>query len=640
MRRVLVDGNAVDTGGGEAPALILNNPALANVKELKLNRTTSYNLPATDRNRAALGLVGDVGAVTRFPREYHEFEEYRDGVPVIREGRARVVSVTREAITLSVTWGFPRELKDLLSRKLRDLPAITMPWNSSTHWAAVEGGAFPRHGWVQYDTFGDGTLPEIQYALPSVSAYHLLELIWEVTGVRVGNATTPPFYGLSGLWVPCLTKLAGNASPATVVRLRTPWIQFTDSFTGGLWGRNDSTWTVVDDQLHICGLLGTPSGEVLYPSPPAYAVVLRDDKKYGMGVEIDLPGRTYPYYTAIRVRANGQEKARYRIRPGEALAVSGEMVEVEEESGILWLDVEVIRLDTGARLESINPEERPGDVVQLTIRDTTEEASYPVDAFNITANLPDITCLDLLGALCQMMGLYVTGNADMSITLHRTGDLLDRPSYGDTVRVVDLTRRAITREADTMTYQFADYARVNRFNYAEDETVSAAARSNTAGLIEIDDDTLAAEKEAAVLPFAPCDSTPVTLPWGKDEQAIIPVFVKDPDTGEVKFNGDKLKPRVVCCRFLSNQTVYALFNESMGWPSLLQYQELLAHLLLSPRVVKLKIRVSAVDLLEWSEAVPVFYWRGRHWLYVTITAAADGTADVEMVEIGDRDGNG
>jgi hypothetical protein len=198
--------------------------------------------------------------------------------------------------------------------------------------------------------------------------------------------------------------------------------------------------------------------------------------------------------------------------------------------------------------------------------------------------------------------------------------------------VVDLDRLVITRDPDALSYKFGDYARANEFKYAEDDTVTAAAANAT---VYIDDDTLAATRVAVELPFAACDSVPRALSSGETvREAVIPVFVRDPDTQEVKFNGDKLKPRIVRTVKDAGVAYVAVFDETLGWPSLLSNSEWLKRLLISPRVVKVTALVSPVDLQEWSTSVPVFYWKGRHWLYTTITAAADGTAEIEMVEIG------
>jgi hypothetical protein len=297
--------------------------------------------------------------------------------------------------------------------------------------------------------------------------------------------------------------------------------------------------------------------------------------------------------------------------------------------------VEIKEVGSDKIIRDIRP---PGDTVRVTVvHAPADMACGDVRQFNITTNLPDMTALDFLSASCSMQGLYPVAEGDKSLRFRSLVDLVTRPA-GSGVRVVNLDKRAVSRYPDAMSYAFSDYARRNWFRYAEDDSVTVNADAS----IDAGDETLAAGKDVVTLPFAPCDTRGEDGTGRLQEEACIPVFVKDPDTGKVEFNGDKLKARIVATARPGgiNTPYVATFGDEMRWREMLQHQELLARLLESPRVVKLKIRVSPVDMMEWSEAVPVFYWQGRHWLYVTITAAADGTADVEMVEIGDGDGNG
>jgi hypothetical protein len=637
MRRVLVDGKPVDVGVGEAPALILNNPALANVKELKLNRTTSYNLPATGRNLAALGIAGGAGAVSRFPREYHAFEEYRDGVQVIRDGRARVVSVTREAITLSVTWGFSRDAKELLSRKLRDLAPLRVPWNSLTPWA----GSSSLYGWLMYDTFDDGeTGTSIRYSLPGVRSDKLLSMISEATGVTIDAP-----YTLPRLWVPCLTRAGGapDEGKRTVAYARSTRARFKKTVLSW-WGLSFQVifryihapaWTVDRDDLALREDMDDDWTPIVPPSKPVTWFHLKKEA-YLVRVFAEARGFAWQPNLQLVVSVDGQEQGFRLVDPVNGVSVGEAAFHLEAgDERALRVHAEVRRLSDGKVLYRFIPDAPVTDVIRVIITRDVNEAEYGSDIpFDITANLPDMTCLDFLSAYCFMNGLYVAAGEGASITLNSLTDLADRPASGGRAPVVNLDRLALTRAPDTISYAFSDYARENWFRYAEDESVTTKADA----AITVDDETLAASKDVVTLPFAPSD----TVVNGVSGMATIPVFVKDPDDpGNYKFNGDKLKPRVVGITTASSLpwVSIATFKEEMRWEKRLQYQELLRRLLLSPRVVKLKARVSPVDLQEWGEAVPVFYWQGRHWLYVTITAAADGTADVEMVEIGDRDGN-
>jgi hypothetical protein len=635
MRRVLVDGVAVDVGGGEAPRLILNNPALADLNEIKLNRTTSYDLPATERNRAVLGLVGEVMALTDFPRRYHSFEEQRDGVPVIQGGRARVLSVSRDSITLSVTWGVLREVKELLSRDLRDLPSMSKPWNSTTGWA----GTLPvpvnpdtldtRYGWVQYDSLGEGASPDIKYTLPGARVDHLLDLIGGITGFKIAYPAELATV-FKALWVPCLTSRweedPATATRAAEVRMRSLYFAWEESpdqgFTVSAW-RAPTWWVDRDVPGFLVNAEFLNGGKAItYPDPDEAPVMVLYLPKGDYRAVFDATFNVAPYDVPTRIVINtpADSGASYRVAAGAEVKVTGASVDFSASKKLVAaFSAEVRQLDNGKLLRAFDPEK--GDTMRVTLLPVASQTVYPSARFDITGNLPGMTCLEFLRSLAALYGLYVTSDGDGVLRLNRFRDLL----YYRDDRVVDLGERLARRLPDEVTYSFADYAKINHFRYAADESVSVSADAS----IAVDDDTLPDEKEVIALPFAPCDARP-------DGLAIIPVYARD-EREIIQFNGDKLKPRIVGIdgQAVTGRAWKATFE--LGWPAMLQHQELLRRLLASPRVVKLTVRVTPVDLNAWASTVPVFYYKGRYWLYVTITAAADGTAEVEMVEIGEEE---
>ena len=589
MRRVVVDGNELDAGTGEAPALILNNPVFIDLKSIKLNRTTSYTLPATGRNLAVLGLVGDTPPGQGFPRSFHHLEEYRDGIPLIRDGRARIVSVTPGAITLSVTWGFPRDVKELLSRKLRELAPLRLPWTQATIWAGTRIIGNTPYGWLQYAVFDDGSEPEIEYTLPGIRLDELLARVGKDTGLTILLPGATSGFAAQA-WVPCLSRQDDvdwdNPAWATIARARTRDI-IAAVFNGGLvqfYSLGAPSWDFDRDDLQL-------KHEVVAiypPESPVYSLAAGAGE-YVVRVRVTfVPALENQGPVCVVIRVDDQEQAFREPYPHLGLSVSATFEVSIEKGGLSRVSAEWRDLNTGKVLHVASPEQ--GALIEVAIQLAPGDLEYNVpgkNSFNVTRNLPDMTCLDLLWTVCSMLGLYVTGDADgAAIRLNPTSDLVNRQASG--VRVVDLDYRAISRQADSLSYSFSDYARENWFRYASDDSVGVVVDAR----LRVADDTLAASKDVVELPFAPCD---VLLP-GSPPVALVPVFEKDKESGEIEFNGDKLKPRIVMESVApGTQPSVATFGEEMSWDRLLQYHELLSRLLASPRVVKLKIRVSRLS---------------------------------------------
>ena len=199
-------------------------------------------------------------------------------------------------------------------------------------------------------------------------------------------------------------------------------------------------------------------------------------------------------------------------------------------------------------------------------------------------NLPDISQLDFVKALCAMYGLWAT-LIDGVVHLVSFADLYEQTP-------LDWSHKLIGTgdgDAGKTTYTLADYAKRNILRYKEDDTVKVDA----SGALVVDNDNLDREKHMLTLPFSASDGNVIPhLKW-KD----------DVTNGEVE--EQKVEPRIM------------LLNEEGGSATLsfdgLRFSQLITEhydfwqkIMRNPIVIEEKVRLSEIDIKMLDFRKPIY----------------------------------
>lgn len=122
-QRLYIDGELVDLGEDTKFTLSIKSNLFREISDIVSNNSYTIKLPKTVRNQRILGhsdLVQNGGST--FPYKYHTAQYFRNGVQLIRNGRAAVMSVG-EDFEISIVWGLYPTLADIIDNdySLKDL---------------------------------------------------------------------------------------------------------------------------------------------------------------------------------------------------------------------------------------------------------------------------------------------------------------------------------------------------------------------------------------------------------------------------------------------------------------------------------------------------------------------------------------
>lgn len=123
-QRLYIDGELVDLGEDTKFTLSIKSNLFREISDIVSNNTYTVKLPKTVRNQRIFGhsdIVQNGGSM--FPYKYHTAQYFRNGVQLIRNGRAAVMSVSDDAFEVSIVWGIYPALADIIDNdfSLKDI---------------------------------------------------------------------------------------------------------------------------------------------------------------------------------------------------------------------------------------------------------------------------------------------------------------------------------------------------------------------------------------------------------------------------------------------------------------------------------------------------------------------------------------
>lgn len=152
--QLYIDGVLMDMSEESAITLDIKSNLFRDITKMTANTTYTINLPKTAHNMAVLQFAGKPSTSSKYPYIFHTARFFRNGLEIIRNGRASVLSV-KETIEISIYWGLFQALETLQSSdlKLNELNCTKyMRFNRSnsydTYEKAISEGVF----YGSYDT--------------------------------------------------------------------------------------------------------------------------------------------------------------------------------------------------------------------------------------------------------------------------------------------------------------------------------------------------------------------------------------------------------------------------------------------------------------------------------------------------------
>lgn len=116
--QLYIDGILMDMSEETAITLDIKSNLFRDITKMTANTTYTINLPKTAHNMAVLEFAGKPSTSSKYPYIFHTARYLRNGLEIIRNGRASVLSV-KETIEISIYWGLFQALATLQSSDLK-----------------------------------------------------------------------------------------------------------------------------------------------------------------------------------------------------------------------------------------------------------------------------------------------------------------------------------------------------------------------------------------------------------------------------------------------------------------------------------------------------------------------------------------
>lgn len=117
-QQLYIDGVLMDMSEESAITLDIKSNLFRDITKMTANTTYTINLPKTAHNMAVLQFAGKPSTSSKYPYIFHTARYFRNGLEIIRSGRASVLSV-KETIEISIYWGLFQALETLQSSDLK-----------------------------------------------------------------------------------------------------------------------------------------------------------------------------------------------------------------------------------------------------------------------------------------------------------------------------------------------------------------------------------------------------------------------------------------------------------------------------------------------------------------------------------------
>ena len=614
-----IDGEAVDLKPDAATTLNYKSNLFGDISKITSSNSHTIQCPKTTSNRKIFDNPGAPAYMSDRRYKRYSARLVRNGIEVVRIGYAVLLS-SSETYEIALYWGVMANFQAWVDKaaKLNDLAgAEALTWNSNIAATTLSQMKSAGYGFAKYNCGVSNT--SLANFHPSATAWWILDKIAKQAGFTF---EVPSKYtsALQKIAIPCLSQNSSDASNEAEATVSTyPLITNRNGFWGysiagnngtdrhGVFDPDDNTKIRKVDNatkviISIVNQSGAPLGMVLYSNRAS-----------------ELPSRVY-----IRARRyNDHDETTTQI----AVSIASSSVssstgkyayqrtyyfaDIEEE--ISWGEYDYLRLfpHTGT---SLIVGSRLGNT-KLTITEDFENILYP-SLFPIPQNLPEISQIDFIKAICGMLGIFVVPDpANVNNLKFVSLDIIQE----NKTRACDWSDKLVRSNDDepkTTEYKINDYCRNNYFKYKEDDTVP----TNADGNLKIDSEVLDAKKTVITLPFAPSDGS--TIPHyelSDDGTAVDTVQVKD---------------RIM--RLISDDSGLAMLTfDDLDFTTLLsKYYSTLSRLLNSAISITEQIMLNEYDLNSLDYSIP-FYLRqyGKFYGIVSIQSTANEACEVKAVQL-------
>lgn len=614
-----INGETVDIKPDAATTLNYKSNLLGDISKITSSNSQTIQCPKTTRNRKIFDNPGAPAYVSDKRYNRYSARLVRNGIEIVRVGYAVLLS-SSETYEIALYWGVMANFQAWVDKaaKLNELTGTeALTWGANITATSLSQMKSAGYGYAKYDCGVSNT--NLANIHPSVTAWWILNRIATQAGFTF-EIPDKHKLALRGIAIPCLSRNASAASNQAEATVSTyPFLQNSNGFWGySIAGNNGTDKHGVfdpDDNTKIRKVDGATKVII--------SIINKSGSQLGMTLYSNDSG-AFPsrvYVRATQYNDNSETTTQIAVSIGSSAVSSSTgmyayqktyyFADINEE--LLWGRYDYLRLF---------PHNGSGRIVgsrlgntKLTITEDFESIIYP-STYPIPQNLPEISQIDYIKAICGMLGIFaVPDPANVNNLKFVSLDTLQENKV-QACDWSDKLARSNDDEPKTTEYKINDYCRNNYFRYKEDDTVS----TNADGNLKIDSEILDAEKTVITLPFAPSDGSTIRhYELNDDGTAVDAVQVKD---------------RIM--RLISDGSGLAMLTfDGLDFTTLLsKYYSTLSRLLNGVITIAEQVMLDEYDLKSLDYSIP-FYLRqyGKFYGIVSIQSTANKACEVKAIQL-------
>lgn len=598
MMELRIQGQAVDVAPDTKITLNFNSNIFGDISKITPSNSLTIALPKTPKNAKVFGAPSVVGGSSIAPYRRWNAELYVNGVAMVDTAYAVLLSVG-ESYEIALYWGVVTALSTLKDngKTLADInQVLEIKYGGENWWNSWEGA---------YGRTTDG----------AISA-SLINAVYESGIDDLRNNTT------------------ARAQVALLPSVRASWIWNNIVANNGLTIEKPSKFTQALVKLALpftthkvnkaiedkCEFL-----KVNYRTTSANGPYIGKATFYTLRTTPAVNPYSEYEQKVVSLKMNNRsvdfDAVIYRAKQAHTATFTLMLtVEKSYEIGSYWVGFELYNSGGIAKYTNLAYENSLAEQIETTQTFELSEGDYVVATaegifkditilsstmivdvaaseenqvmggmINTRDNLPDISQLDFVKALCVMYGLWAT-LVDGVVHLVSFADLYAQAP-------IDWSHKLVGTgdgDAGKTTYTLADYAKRNILRYKEDDTVKVDA----SGALVVDNDNLDREKDMLKLPFSASDANIIShLKWKDD----------DSTTGEVE--EQRVEPRIMMLdeKLGTTSTTASLSFDGLNFSQLIpKYYAFWQKIMRNPIVIEEKVQLSEIDIKMLDFRKPIY----------------------------------
>lgn len=594
-----IDGVKVDLGEDTKIVLNYKSNLFTDLSKIVSNNSYTIKLPKTARNQRMILHADLPSSFSNYPRKYHDAKYFRNGVEIVTNAKAVLISVS-DKIEIAIAWGNFTSFNEIIEEGLK-LNELGDRYDYQSWFLGLVLSDYGKNE-IMISEIDFGLKDnEIQAALhPSVRVTYIIDLIKEKYKL---NFVFPgkEYLFIHSLIVPLLTRNGGYVNEVdSKGEIQLATVQSSGEASLVYW-TNVKTAEFFDTSF-----------EYLYTIAN---VTIKSVKVLVNGTIVITPDMKSPQNDLVVFWGDNNVMENYHYLP--YTIIEGEYPYCYNIP--LEVDLSVGQFFTlGRRIGNAMIYANMYEMPYLKVGMRPKEIQIG-DKFPIVENLPDIKILDFLKSICAMAGLFVVSASPDELAfvpVDRLRENLDKAKKW-TKRVV---ANACENKPFCIGYSLDDSARNNRMKWKEDDTVIASYDGN----IIVDDETIEYERDAAVMPFAATDTVRGV--------ASIPIYSYNVTDGELEYSD--VEPRILIEKDNGDGKSKGVFT-GLDWNTLIDtYYQTYQALIRKPIVITEKIEINDIELRDLDMTVPVYLAQyGRYYAIISIKAEDTGICECKLLQL-------